>query len=236
MDEAARININGNEHLNFKLFLTELFALKGIDDAQSLSETIVDWVDEDALVKDGGQEDISFKNKPFCISEEMILVLEYFYRKQGRQDALAAAHESFALIQDLVTTYTKSLNINTVSTDVLKVVFRCVAGMIARPDITIEDVDSLVEKIEIFRNGEDGISGNFDDNAFKNTSEIADKLGTVLNEREKEVLDRAKSCFCVKSDIFRIHAVGYAGRTKREITAVYDRSTDCEGIIYWHEN
>lgn len=235
-DEAARANINGNEFLDYRFFLMELFELKGIDDAQSLAQTLADWIDEDSDVKTGGQEDSMFKNKPFSIPEELLLVLDYFYRNQGEEGSLAAARETFSLIKDSVTAYAQHLNINTISADMLKAVFRCAVDMMARPDITRGDADSLVLKIENFRNGEDNVFGNADDNIFKTTGDITDKLESALNEREKQVLDRIKSCFCVKSDIFRIHVAGYAGRVKREITAVYNRSADCEGIMYWHEN
>ncbi|MBI5873946.1 MAG: general secretion pathway protein GspK [Candidatus Omnitrophica bacterium] len=236
-DEESRLNMNKIIEPDKRILWVELFRLKGIADVERLADTIIDWLDVDKDNRAGGIESAIFKNEGFSVPEELIIALEYFYDTGDEKEREAKAKETFSMLKDLVTVYSGSVNINTASLDVFKVIFRAAVISLNNPSLLSGYADSLAEKIDNFRKGYDGLAGTSDDNVFIDMSSLAPEFLGNLGPEEAALMDASKDNFCVKSDIFRISTCGYSGKVKKTIECVYDRrQMPAKKILYWHES
>lgn len=140
---------------------------------------------------------------------------------------------NLAKTKDYVTVYGDNnfININTASPLVVEAVLKTFSK-------DSEEVGSLKEKIISFRQGQDGIEGNEDDQVFENNN-ISQYLN--LNAQESALAQRLSSNSKVKSHIFRVLSFANlnSGKAMRIIEAVLERSpitNRIEKIVYWHEN
>lgn len=234
-DEERKININGIEPLGQNLlkeifnFADEFRGLRGIkDDAEGLKNAIVDYIDDDSEAMGGGSEDEIFKNKQLKTPEELLVILEYFYKNKGVANFQEKAQEVFSTIKDLITIYGQGpVNINTVSEDVLTILANAVAGNPEQKNCVSALVDDLINVRE-----ERGKS-NTDKIPFHSLEEIT---STLTDSNCVTLLGNLKTQInpAFKSNNFRIESVGNVGNITKNITAIYDRGT--KKTVYWHEN
>jgi len=86
----------------------------------------------------------NFKKAPFSNPEELVVVLEYFYRKMGLINYAETAQKVFENIKDSITIYTfgsgQEININTVAGETLLIIANAKA-------ITPEQKDSIISLV-----------------------------------------------------------------------------------------
>lgn len=228
-DEERKININGIEPLGQKLlkeifnFVDEFRGLRGIkDDAEGLKNAIVDYIDDNSDAMEGGSEDEIFKNKPLKIPEELLIILQYFYQEKPVEEYREKAQEIFNNIKDLITVWGDSVNINTVSEDVLTILARSVAVN----DQEINIVSRVVD--EILR-----IRDERTKKCFEDKTDIPNDIDRDTTD-DDNLITRLKEKLILKSYFFKIVATGKVGNITKNITAIYDRGS--KKIVYWHEN
>ena len=220
IDEERKININAAS----AGILNNFFEIVGETSSQAaadISDSIIDWRDDDDEKGDYGAENSYYqsldpgydcKNSSFEVLEELLLVKEM---TQG----------IFDKVQNYLTVYGKGkVNINTADLLVLKSL-----GM----------RDSLAEKVILFRKGNDGEEATEDDNVFENIQNagalLTSKAGLSGEETDEfnGIVDSGS--VTVNSDIFRGRSVG--GMRDRDIfkEIVFVVGRD-EKIRYWREN
>jgi len=169
VDEESKININKVD----KTVLRQLFKNLGFSEqsAEAISASIVDWRDKDSELSSPleGAEDTYYrsleypyeaKDGDFEVLEELLLLKD-------------VDEEVFEKIKDFLTIYGEGrVNINTASRIVLSSL-----GMSNR----------LIEKILLYRAGEDGVEGTEDDNFFLTNSEIVPKLSQNYHLSDSEI-------------------------------------------------
>ncbi len=220
MDEERKVNINTADQKTLRRILIIIAGLDEID-AQELAASIVDWRDEDSQlsIPVGSAEDSYYRNflhsyeskdAPFERLDELFLI-----RGMNR--------DIFAKLKDYITLYgSGKVNINTAPKKVLLVL-----GI--SPDV--------VEKIIIFRYGDDGELGTLDDNIFYSTSDIVPRLSQFCHMGISEIaeLDIAADMYLVtSSDYFGIRSTARLKNRKRflRVTCVVDRDGK---ILSWQE-
>lgn len=229
-DEQARININWVDNVDnneARQILLELFEFAEIENPKGFRDLVVDWIDTD-VEAEPGQE--IFKNQPLKVPEELLLILEYYYEKSGEDKANAyrRAQEAYEKMKDLITVYpengNKSININTASEEVLRIISLAI--------LETSSIESLIQAFRSFRLG-----NNYFKNAKINTEEIKKRLelGDILEDNRTKIIDKLVSAGILSavSTNFRIAGTGTAGNITKKITAIYDRGSN--EIVYWHE-
>ena len=96
--------------------------------------------------------------------------------------------------------------------------------------------DSLIERILLYRNGPDGVSGTFDDGVFMQASNLAAELAqrVKVSQEDINVLNQlvSKGQLGIDSKCFRIRSDGEAIK-KRQVLEI-DAVADIEGkILSW---
>ena len=230
-DEEGRININTAD----RVLLKHLFMAQNLPepDAVAIADIIFRWID---VAPDNQPGEGVFKNEPLKITEEILLILAYFYQKEGsedyqkegRQDSQEEAQGLFALINDAITVNGLKANINTASGNVLQAIFYSAVDALNRSDITYAHADSLISKIIDFRN-----TVPFEDSATILSSLRGFKTG--LTTEEETIMNQAVNNFSVQSNNFRIEVKAHINQSARKFTAVVKRGTAAE-IVYWQQN
>jgi len=219
-DEERKINLNSAS----PACLAMLFEKFGIDTgANELINHILYWRSDPAL--DANTVFPGLKKDRFSNCEELIIVLEYFY-KNKTTDYQEKAQDAFKLLRDSITTYGGNalgsgaviLNINTVSADILTIF----AKSLAADADEISTANSLVEKIINLRNSQ----------VVKSEDEIVN--GIQLSASELNFLNKIKSNLVYKSNYFKIESSGNSGRGLKKISAIYDRNKT--KFLYWHQH
>jgi general secretion pathway protein K len=229
-DEERKVNLNGLTAQNIGI-LSNLIVGTGADEeqAKTIAFSVLDWKDaDDVLIREGyGAEEDHYmglgkpyrpKNRAFDSKEELLLV-------RGMTPQI------FQKIEGDVTVFPKNgvlrVNLNTASVDVLTAVADSLTGPLTTTDSA--DAQSLVEKIAVCRQGEDGVEFTEDDR-------LVELARMELNTKER-VLFLAMSQFQTpRSDYIRIETQGVSGA--RGV------STDIEAVVYrkdlafqyWHRN
>ena len=207
MDEQSKIDIN-NSGIRV---VEELFNSKGFDtDAKDFSKLFREWISSNV---ESGEEKKIFKNAPLSAKEELLLVLEYFYKDRQK------AHEVYDTIEDLITVYSDGkLNINTAQEEALLILAKANAET-GEEKLTAE---RLTEKIIKLRE---------EKSFFKDIISISFDAGFDTNELS--LWNKISAFLDVKSDYFRINAQVVAKDTLKQVSAVFNR--DAKEIIYWHQ-
>lgn len=228
IDEERKININKIDDFG-KEQLVALFRFAGLGETEAgdLKNIIVAWIDPTPETEPGRE---IFRNGPLGISEELLLILEYFYEpKVGVDNYRKKAQEVYDKVKDLITVYTDGkVNINTASPDVLTILAKAIVAKNFPGNPQYEQAaNNLASKIIGFRDSEKG--------PFK-TESINDFPEKELTATEdKNIFNEMKIYLTPKSDYFRIESTGNVGQIKKKITAVIKRGTPIE-TVYWHEN
>jgi len=224
VDEGRKINLTGLGEPELKqLFLQTLKDLNE-EGAANLAKAVIKWITPQA----GGEEQGTLlKREPFVIPEELLLVLEDFYKdeREPRQKAQAA----FSVIKDLITIYPPKenmINVNTVPAD--GKILTLFADILA-DDAERECAGNLAGAIIKQRN-------EAAKQYFENKEDIvADSCPGSAN-----LLGKLKPKFIVKSNYFRVRAQADVGKVSKTITAIYTLGNGSvgnkAGIVYWHEN
>ena len=220
VDEERKININKAN----KTILENLFqVVLGLDevDAQEIAASLVDWRDKDSelSIPLGSAEDSDYlglqypyesRDREFEVLEEALLV------KGMRADI-------FGKIRGYITVYGDGkVNVNTASKEIL---------------LALGLKEDLVDKIILFRQGEDEISGTVDDNVFKVHSEIVPGLSQFAHLSDSEIAELSRiveNNLVINSNNFMIRCIARLHNRKNihEVICVVDRSGR---ILYWNE-
>ncbi|MDD5595139.1 MAG: type II secretion system protein GspK [Candidatus Omnitrophica bacterium] len=218
-DEERKINLNSAS----PACLAALFEKFGIDTgANELINYILYWRSDPGL--DAKTVFLGLKKDRFSNCEELGIVLEYFY-KNKTTDYQKKAQDAFKLLRDSITVYggnalgsgAISLNINTVSRDILSIF----AKSLAADADEITTAEGLIGKIINLRNSQ----------AIKSEDEIVN--GIQLSTSEVNFFNKLKSNLVYKSNYFKIESSGNSGKALKKINAVYDR--DKTKFLYWHQ-
>jgi len=230
IDDERKININRIDTLG-RLQLIHIFALLDLDplEASDLADTMVEWISDTVEPELGKQV---FKNSELKVPEELLLVLEYFYKNKNVEDYRGKAKEVYCKAKDTITAFGEKLNINTASVEAIKSLTYAAVDNIGA-GATYLHADSLVSGIDNARNGEDNILATSDDLPFENASTI-ENFKTTLPLEEQAILEEIINELTVKSSYFRIEAIGNSRQVSKEVHAIYNRDQD--KVIYWHEN
>jgi len=223
-DEERKININtASAGLLFNLLKDSNFQEA---QAQEFLNYIRVWRgDKDATLNAKAETYKNFKRSPFSNCEEVILILDFFYKNRGEADCRTKAQETFNGLKDLITVYADNLNtfvnINTTSERILTIL----ANSVAEDDEQRNCVARVVSKIIELREQEEK-------KCFENLDSI--KIDVAAGSPDENLLANLKKGFILKSGYFKIEATGNAGKTIKKITAIYNRQD--KKIVYWHEN
>lgn len=160
-------------------------------------------------------------------------ILKYRKEREGRvafglvEELLfveGMSEDLYAAVRDYITVYGKGkININTVNDGVMKIL-----GL----------TDSLIEKLNDYRKGMDGIYGTEDDHIFDNVDSISNKLGSYahLTPQEMAKLNALKSRWSVRSDNFSWTSCGWIDKdVKKSIKVVVAREKEGLKIRRWYE-
>ncbi len=230
-DEERKLYINRTDDIG-KRQLEELFLLKKIEkeEAKNLSNFIIDWIDEDEVKIDGSPEDPEdsiFKNEKLRSIEELLVILEYFYQKKGKEDYRKRAEDVFKKIKDLVTVYGEEngkINVNTASEDVLLVLANTVAENREEEDCVEKVINYIIKKRE-------------EEKYFKAIDELVMPDIDSSTSVDENLFNRLKTNLTTASNNFRIEAEGIVNnRLMKKIIVVVNRSSPPFKILYWHEN
>jgi len=233
IDEERKINLNGINAQNYKVFQNLLESLDvDSQDAEIISNSVADWRDSDSHITNSpyGAEDDYYmaldksyhcKNSRFETTEELFLV-------RGMNK------EIFLKIKDYITVFPTEafnlkLNVNTSPKLSLQALADEALSHLA--NVSASDADSLVNKIIDYRSGDDKIEKTEDDKLIN----LADVSGLKLLAPEETLFNYLRKYFITKSDYFCINSRGtYKDRKViSDIEVVLSR--DELSPIYWHE-
>jgi hypothetical protein len=226
-DEESRINLQ----LASKNMLKALGADCFSDAAQldRLADYIQLWRgradNQGAPLPSLGDKDQDFKKSAFSNPEELLVVLEYFFRDNGYADFRNKARNFFNCLQDKLTVWGDGkLNINTASAPVITVFLK---GL-AEGNAEAERAGPLAEELVASR--ERNLAQNPAQAPFKRAEDLSTAdagNAPLLDKLKTEVSFSASKYFCIR-------ASGNCAKVRREISVVYDRSE--KKIVYWHED
>jgi len=206
-DEEGRISLNGLAGIEKNVLFTELFKVKNIPDAEELASWSASWITQ---------------NKPLVVPEEMQAIFELYYLTKNNlpEESRKKAQDAYASIQDTVTVFGENkLNINTVSIDALRSLFRAIA---LANNKSVSKAEALAQDLVEARN--------------QKVFTTADDLGSAIpdsDHEEKEILELSKIYLCAVSNFFRIESLGESEGAKKIITVIYDRRQ--KKIVYRYE-
>ncbi|MBN3039082.1 MAG: general secretion pathway protein GspK [Candidatus Omnitrophica bacterium] len=235
VDEERKVNINTCKREVLENLLKSTAGMDQLD-AESLSAAIVDWRDKDNVlsVALGSAEDQYYralrnsyeaKDSDFEVPNEIFLVK-------------GMTKDIFAKIKDYITIYSNGkININTASPKVL---------------LALGLFRSVVDKILLFRCGDDSIEATADDYVFVSTKSIVSQLSKYVSLSESEVANLSNLVSAgyleTKSENFTITSTGRLKNrdASMKIICVFQRpsfqadpitgSLDTKGKIkYWQE-
>lgn len=220
-DEERKININGTED-SYKKKIIALLNAKSIGYAEEIASTIIDWMKPDTKIDIAKKELLKNPN-------ELSVILEYFYQKNGESNYRDDAYETFNTIKDLITLYGNQkdkVNINTVNEEILAIFATSIADL--------QEVDRVPNVIgEIIKLRDEKIKIN---QPFKVSNDIKiEETGINLSDNlSVQLFNKLKNSFIFSSHYFKIEVIGSIGKITKNITIIYNR--EMQRIIFWHEN
>lgn len=213
-DEESKININGTTDFEKK----KLYAIlnsKEISDAAELSGAIINWMNPGSTVDYA-------KKEPLKMPEELLLILEHYFRETkgySTEEARKEARQIYADIESLFTIYGDAkLNINTASAEAISAYTQAVALNINAPQDAANSVANRLVSLH-------------------NTGTIKEETALTLENltaEEENIFNHLKNTLKIKSDCLRIDSTGESRGSLKKITAIYDRKND--KFLYWREN
>jgi type II secretory pathway component PulK len=222
-DEDSKLNINKATTTQLEAFFTEL----GITNGREITNSILDWIDEDSTTSFDGAEDDYYtsqepnyhcKNASLVVAEELLLI-------KGMD------REKFLTILPFVTVYGDGkININTASFEVLT------SLLISRGSLDTT-ARKLVKEIINYRFGEDAEVGTVDDRAFERIEDIIKALSSPLTFSE---FAKCADAIKFKSEVFRANILASSSNkvAKKRISCLLKKDlSQIKGpeIILWAE-
>jgi len=207
-DEDRKLSVSSNPAGIKKL--AEVFKSMGLteDEAEELKNIFL--------------ERMNAGNGKLIVLEEALVMLEYFYQKNGEPEYQAKAQESFNRFQALATVYSKDnrININTASQEALAIL----AGAIAEDEAQKRNASALAQAIIALRQAKI---------CFTNMDELNEAVASQ-NQSQARLLEELKPNLKLTSGVFKIEATAKAKNVTRNITVIYQRNS--RNIIGWHQN
>ncbi|MBI4706489.1 MAG: general secretion pathway protein GspK [Candidatus Omnitrophica bacterium] len=221
-DEESKININGSLDADKKRVLAVLNSCS-IDKAAEISELISEWTKQGSIIPVA-------KKQEFNAPEELLPVLEYFYKQQaGEIDYRKKAQETFSVVRGFITVFPEDkskVNINTVSEQVLVMLANSLAvGDETNHVLNVSD--------EIIKLRDSKVSSG---QPFKTKTDLV-LAQTAIDPADSDsinLFNKLTDAFVFKSQYFQIEVAGFIGRINKSIVAVYNPYK--HEIVYWHEN
>lgn len=207
VSEGGRFNINYILLQQDKALLTNIFTYWGLEPqaAQTLADTLGDWVDADNNESLNGAEEKEYEklgrinqpfNRPFYDIDEMRLVLG--------MDLVEAVRPDW---RQWFTVWSGGpLDVNDASVEMIAV--------------AAESSPDRVEIIPETVRGTDGVRDTIDDAPFQNAAPALDLLGIDVNGRP-DIAGR----FTANDATIRIESMGFAGGAKRKINIILRNRT-----------
>ncbi len=168
IDESAKLSINELDEGSLFLLFDEMGF--NLDVSQTLTNTLLDWIDEDDEARIDGAESREYSttelemhpsNQPLASLDELSSIIgfrELFFDDDG------VPNENFDRLSDVVTHYpVQMMNVNSAE----PLALLSLAGL----------NEIQIETIEEFLAGFDGEPGTDDDNYFANAGELSDVIG-----------------------------------------------------------
>jgi hypothetical protein len=224
-DEDRKININkANKDL-----LTALFTVMEVDNPGSLADNIIYWRGDAPAgtmepYYESSQIPYAARKAPFKTIEELSLVKGF----RGDQSLVRECER-------YLTAYTSDnlININTVSTEILKAVFVSLGA----DNINAGLSDRLTDSVIDFRNGDDNEEATDDDMAIYQDQVKAVIQSGLLDILEINWVQNQVFPFTVKSNLFRIDVSAKLNNSsiQKEVSVIIDRSQQPLEVKYWHE-
>lgn len=210
-DEERKLNINTAAK-------ETLGRLDGF--SQELASAVVDWRDPDSLPLPDGAEDLYYAGvKPYhyeCKDSNFEVIEELLLVKDMTKDTFYGVMDTITIFGD------GRININTADKKVLSVV-----GM----------SEGLIDRITLFRSGDDDIEGTEDDNIFKNPATIPTELERVTGALELSMrteLAQLQNLLAVKSNFLTVvTSAKVFDKEKANSTAVIERSSG--KVLYYRQ-
>ncbi|MFH1201665.1 MAG: hypothetical protein V1674_02085 [Candidatus Omnitrophota bacterium] len=244
-DEERRLNINRCRDPGLvRQALAILLSSLEVEEPEEIVNTLVDWIDPDTQAFGNALEEPFFKNDIFKAKEELIDVLtSFFYNKRGlnKDEARHNAIEIFLKVRDNITVWGNGqININTASPQVLKAIFSISLANNNVEGATETEIDGLLNKITVYRQGPDAKEFSQDDNYFTRADSgyIIDTLGSYtepLTTAQRNIMSfmLANQLIAVKSNIFSIESKGTVNSVSRIKKIVVSKSQPPQ-LLYWH--
>jgi type II secretory pathway component PulK len=219
-DEESKINLNHAKRVQLQRLLRIVLSCSETE-RQSLAASLVDWRDKNSelSIPMGSAEDHEYQQLqyPYEAKDDDFEVLDEILLVQGMTDAY------FEKIKDYVTVWgSGKVNINTAPKIILSVL-----GL----------SDDIVEKILLYRAGEDGIAGTEDDQVFVSVSEVTPRLSqrfSLTDSQVADLIDIQEKYLTASSSAFRIEMnISLKNKnTNRRAMAVFARDGK---VLYWQE-
>ncbi|MFC1666926.1 general secretion pathway protein GspK [Candidatus Omnitrophota bacterium] len=220
IDEERKININTADRAILERLFRVALNFHEIE-AQELAASLIDWRDSDSelSIPLGSAEDRYYRNLqyPYEAKDAAFEVLEEVLLVNGM------TRDIFKNIRYYVTIYGNGrINVNTAPKEVF---------------LALRLDEKLVDKILLFRQGEDGATGTIDDNIFDAHSRIVPKLSQYFHLSDSEVAQLTRvvdHSLVTRSENFMIRSVAKLNNRKNttEVDCVVNRDGK---ILYWHE-
>jgi type II secretory pathway component PulK len=220
MDEERKINLNKIDAKVMERLFKIVLNYEDIQ-AQELGACIVDWRDQDSelTLAFGSAEDSYYNNllAPYAAKNSDIEVLDELPLIKGFDDKVLEK------VKDYVTIYGDGrININTASEVVL---------------LALGLDENVVNKIILYRLGDDGIEATADDNIFATNTEIFPKLSQAYQFSAPEIEQLLKVCeqyLTVRSANFMIKSTARSfGKNALSVNSVVNRKGK---VLYWRED
>lgn len=227
IDEESKMPLN----LASPEQLGKLLNLLGLDpaDADVITDSIGDWVDDDDLHKLNGAEDDYYmslsppyhaKNATLDRVEELLMIRGVTPEIYG--GLLADEKEGLPErpgLKDLLSTLSPPVvNVNTAS------------GYVIQAWLGLDDAQ--IQAVLSRRDGGDGLPGTEDDQPFATVDEFMSYLGGGANDEQRQQL---RNLVTVNSTFFTITATGNCGGVQRTIATTVRRDNGQLVVVEWRE-
>ncbi len=220
VDEESKININTASSAVLRRLFRIIFEFDATG-AQELAASIIDWRDSDSelSIPLGSAEDRDYRNSqfPYEAKDAEFEVVEELLLVNGMTVDL------FERLKNYITIYgSGNININTASSGILSVL-----GL----------RKYIVDRIILFRQGDDGITGTNDDNIFDAVSSIVPVLSGIFEFSESEIAELnaiSDQNLTTNSSNFTIESTARLEnkKGKHQVRCVVDERGK---ILYWRE-
>jgi len=220
VDEERKINLNTAKLAVIKSIIEQVLEYDE-SRAEELAASIVDWRDSDnsLSIPIGSAEDRYYQSlrQPYDCKDYRFEVFEELLLVKGMD---VCAYEG---LKDFITIFGDGkININTAPRQIL---------------LALGIRDAVVEKILLFRAGEDGKEATQDDNIFDTPSNIVARLSQFESLSPDEVSSLsnlvARGVFSTSSYNFMINSQAAIGENlKRQIVCVVNKDGD---TLYWRQ-